>query len=270
MDKPKDSREEDELSTEAPMEVGRNLESEEVGEKHEQEHDEEHSSHLPGFHVGHEETPDHSPSAESPSRTSGTPHGEYYGMEYHHGARPPPGYHHYQYPYHQPPPPPPHYQHHRRSPPPSASSSSNAHAFPATPASNGAVRMAGRRGAPKVSPKMAPTPSATESTPGSAGTPSAATPSSKAQRGLRHFSIMVCKHVEEKGVTTYNQVADELVRQVITEREQGNKPRGKFDEKNIRRRVYDAYVYLLCSSFSYQCRRTYCAPYPIHSECSKP
>ena len=78
------------------------------------------------------------------------------------------------------------------------------------------------------------TPNTVLSTPSS--TP---TPGSKAQRGLRHFSVMVCKHVEEMGTTTYNQVADELVSQVIAERaDQG--PKGKFDEKNIRRRVYDA------------------------------
>lgn len=62
---------------------------------------------------------------------------------------------------------------------------------------------------------------------------------------------MVCKKVEEKGTTTYNEVADELVRKVIAERaaEQQQQeassgtatpPPGKFDEKNIRRRVYDA------------------------------
>jgi len=62
---------------------------------------------------------------------------------------------------------------------------------------------------------------------------------SKAQRGLRHFSIMVCRFVEQRRVTTYNQVADELVRQVAAERKT-EKPKGKFDEKNIRRRVYDA------------------------------
>lgn len=55
----------------------------------------------------------------------------------------------------------------------------------------------------------------------------------KAYKGLRHFSMMVCKKVEEKGTTTYNEVADELVQAVVQE----NQP---FDEKNIRRRVYDA------------------------------
>jgi transcription factor Dp-1 len=63
--------------------------------------------------------------------------------------------------------------------------------------------------------------------------------SEKSNRGLRHFSMMVCKKVEEKGTTTYNEVADELVKKVIAERKKED-PNGKFDEKNIRRRVYDA------------------------------
>ena len=29
--------------------------------------------------------------------------------------------------------------------------------------------------------------------------------------GLRHFSMKVCEKVEQKGRTTYNEVADELV-----------------------------------------------------------
>jgi len=62
---------------------------------------------------------------------------------------------------------------------------------------------------------------------------------SKSYKGLRHFSMMVCKKVEKKGSTTYNEVADELVAQVIEDRQKDN-PTGKYDEKNIRRRVYDA------------------------------
>ena len=91
----------------------------------------------------------------------------------------------------------------------------------------------------------------------------------KAYKGLRHFSMMVCKKVEEKGTTTYNEVADELVLAVLSEgmnprREEdddlrrttidhgkgksaaASEMKGKkmkqqiFDEKNIRRRVYDA------------------------------
>jgi len=53
--------------------------------------------------------------------------------------------------------------------------------------------------------------------------------------------MKVCSKVEEKGRTTYNEVADELVKEVIAERKkEGDNVRGKFDEKNIRRRVYDA------------------------------
>jgi transcription factor Dp-1 len=63
----------------------------------------------------------------------------------------------------------------------------------------------------------------------------AADKSQSGNTGLRHFSMKVFRKVEEKGNTTYNEVADELVREVIAER--GG---GKFDEKNIRRRVYDA------------------------------
>lgn len=36
----------------------------------------------------------------------------------------------------------------------------------------------------------------------------------KIGRGLRHFSMKVCEKVKEKGVTTYNEVADELVAEV--------------------------------------------------------
>jgi transcription factor Dp-1 len=72
----------------------------------------------------------------------------------------------------------------------------------------------------------------------------------KAYRGLRHFSFMVCKKVEEKGTTSYNEVADELVATVIEERKREEQPSSdsktvtptgrQYDEKNIRRRVYDA------------------------------
>lgn len=58
-------------------------------------------------------------------------------------------------------------------------------------------------------------------------------------KGLRHFSEKVCKKVEEKGSTTYNEVADELVSEYLEEQARltGQRPD---DEKNIRRRVYDA------------------------------
>ena len=37
-------------------------------------------------------------------------------------------------------------------------------------------------------------------------------------KGLRHFSMKVCKKVEEKGLTTYNEVADELVAEFAARR----------------------------------------------------
>lgn len=73
----------------------------------------------------------------------------------------------------------------------------------------------------------------------SAKLPPAKKPDGKSYKGLRHFSMMVCKKVEEKGTTTYNEVADELVAKVIEDRKKED-PNGKYDEKNIRRRVYDA------------------------------
>lgn len=60
----------------------------------------------------------------------------------------------------------------------------------------------------------------------------------KPGKGLRHFSMKVCEKVESKGTTTYNEVADELV----AEMKGGNglDDGVGYDEKNIRRRVYDA------------------------------
>lgn len=56
----------------------------------------------------------------------------------------------------------------------------------------------------------------------------------RTDKGLRSFSLKVCQKVEERGVTTYAEVADELVREFQCE------DNCAFDEKNIRRRVYDA------------------------------
>ncbi|XP_061392760.1 transcription factor Dp [Musca vetustissima] len=58
----------------------------------------------------------------------------------------------------------------------------------------------------------------------------------KAGKGLRHFSLKVCEKVKVKGTTTYNEVADELVAEEI----QNNSFDKNCDQKNIRRRVYDA------------------------------
>jgi hypothetical protein len=80
----------------------------------------------------------------------------------------------------------------------------------------------------------------------------------KIGKGLRHFSMKVCEKVEQKGVTTYNEVADELVHEVSATTYLPNNVYAKFlpflpqetfgntsvsasyDQKNIRRRVYDA------------------------------
>lgn len=65
----------------------------------------------------------------------------------------------------------------------------------------------------------------------------AAVPSGRPNKGLRHFSMKVCEKVESKGTTSYNEVADELV----AELKDGTLEDGIcYDEKNIRRRVYDA------------------------------
>ncbi|KAL8037030.1 hypothetical protein ABFS82_11G013900 [Erythranthe guttata] len=68
-----------------------------------------------------------------------------------------------------------------------------------------------------------------------------ATGGDKSGRGLRQFSMKVCEKVESKGRTTYNEVADELVAEFA---EPGNgvttPDQQQYDEKNIRRRVYDA------------------------------
>jgi hypothetical protein len=63
----------------------------------------------------------------------------------------------------------------------------------------------------------------------------------KTSKGLRHFSMKVCEKVREKGRTTYNEVADELVEEFATLKDVDLDMGGKgYDEKNIRRRVYDA------------------------------
>ncbi|XP_062917146.1 transcription factor Dp-1-like [Mobula hypostoma] len=60
-------------------------------------------------------------------------------------------------------------------------------------------------------------------------------------KGLRHFSMKVCEKVQQKGTTTYNEVADELVAEFsnTNNQESGSDEQG-YDQKNIRRRVYDA------------------------------
>ncbi|XP_031117803.1 transcription factor-like protein DPB isoform X2 [Ipomoea triloba] len=62
----------------------------------------------------------------------------------------------------------------------------------------------------------------------------------KSGRGLRQFSMKVCEKVESKGRTTYNEVADELVADFADPNNTLASPDKQYDEKNIRRRVYDA------------------------------
>ncbi|KAL3819700.1 hypothetical protein ACJIZ3_005605 [Penstemon smallii] len=63
----------------------------------------------------------------------------------------------------------------------------------------------------------------------------------KSGRGLRQFSMKVCEKVESKGRTTYNEVADELVAEFADPSNSVASPdQQQYDEKNIRRRVYDA------------------------------
>ncbi|XP_057984066.1 transcription factor-like protein DPB isoform X2 [Malania oleifera] len=63
----------------------------------------------------------------------------------------------------------------------------------------------------------------------------------KSGRGLRQFSMKVCEKVESKGRTTYNEVADELVAEFADPGNSATSPdQQQYDEKNIRRRVYDA------------------------------
>mmetsp|Transcript_91 Transcript_91/g.120 ORF Transcript_91/g.120 Transcript_91/m.120 type:complete len:272 (-) Transcript_91:990-1805(-) len=58
----------------------------------------------------------------------------------------------------------------------------------------------------------------------------------KADKGLRHFSMKVCKKIQEKKQTTQNVIADELVQELLGKDIGGEKG----SSKNIRRRIYDA------------------------------
>ncbi|CAN4116101.1 unnamed protein product [Withania somnifera] len=58
--------------------------------------------------------------------------------------------------------------------------------------------------------------------------------------GLRQYSIMVCKKVEDKGRITYNEVADEIIAEFMATENNSSVLLNESDEKNIRRRVYDS------------------------------
>ena len=70
----------------------------------------------------------------------------------------------------------------------------------------------------------------------------------KSSNGLRLFSLKVCEKVKEKVTTTYSQVADELVDEYCKNQHHRNDvtttttttTHWSHDQKNVRRRVYDA------------------------------
>ncbi|KAJ8867951.1 hypothetical protein PR048_031760 [Dryococelus australis] len=64
--------------------------------------------------------------------------------------------------------------------------------------------------------------------------------SDKVGKGLRHFSMKVCEKVRKKGTTSYNEVADELVAEFTNPALMVSPADQQYDQKNIRRRVYDA------------------------------
>ncbi|XP_053311202.1 transcription factor Dp-1 [Spea bombifrons] len=79
----------------------------------------------------------------------------------------------------------------------------------------------------------------TESSPWSAGKRSKK--GEKNGKGLRHFSMKVCEKVQKKGTTSYNEVADELVAEFSSADNHISPNESQaYDQKNIRRRVYDA------------------------------
>eukprot|EP01080_Neovahlkampfia_damariscottae_P000347 gene347-6761_t len=57
---------------------------------------------------------------------------------------------------------------------------------------------------------------------------------SRKDKGLRFYSQKVCEKVQQCGVTSYSEVANDLVEESKLENEE------EHDEKNIRRRIYDA------------------------------
>ncbi|CAD6189842.1 unnamed protein product [Caenorhabditis auriculariae] len=64
--------------------------------------------------------------------------------------------------------------------------------------------------------------------------------------GLRHFSTKVCEKVKQKGLTNYNEVADELVAEYFESNMVHHvDQKQEYEMKNIRRRVYDALNVLL-------------------------
>ncbi|XP_039249913.2 transcription factor Dp-1-like [Styela clava] len=72
----------------------------------------------------------------------------------------------------------------------------------------------------------------------------------KGSKGLRHFAMLVCEKVKHKITTTYNEVADELVSEYSNAQRHLNDQ--QYDQKNIRRRVYDALNVLMAMNIIYK------------------
>lgn len=72
----------------------------------------------------------------------------------------------------------------------------------------------------------------------------------KGSKGLRHFAMLVCEKVKQKITTTYNEVADELVAEYSNAQRHLNDQ--QYDQKNIRRRVYDALNVLMAMNIIYK------------------
>ncbi|XP_078169142.1 transcription factor-like protein DPB isoform X2 [Carex rostrata] len=57
--------------------------------------------------------------------------------------------------------------------------------------------------------------------------------------GLRRFSTIVCEKIEAKGRTTYKKVSEEILSDINCL--ESSSQQIEFDEKNLRRRIYDAF-----------------------------
>ncbi|CAO3625591.1 unnamed protein product [Cunninghamella echinulata] len=85
-----------------------------------------------------------------------------------------------------------------------------------------------------TSPLLSSSPSTTSSFSSAPSPPSSSMLiGERATKGLRHFSKQVCDKVKDHGITTYDQVVQELSMDLSS-------ASCHFDQKNIRRRVYDA------------------------------
>lgn len=84
-----------------------------------------------------------------------------------------------------------------------------AHPFEGPTMTHSCARPAAKRRSPDTNAVVPPTPVKSRKTSAAQASPSQQNPYSTS-RGLRHFSMKVCEKVEERGTTTYNEVADEV------------------------------------------------------------